>query len=108
MNDKNLIPLNKRSKAKKKEIARRGGIASGISRNKNKDFKQLIKEIGKIQIQDTKAKAKLKSMGLDTDVRNYIFLKVYENAVIENNPKALFKLFDTFLNIDFTQLDGTI
>ena len=108
MNNKNLIPLNKRTKKEKKEIAKKGGVASGISRNKNKDFKQLIKEIGQIQINDTEAKIKLKSMGLDTDVRNYIFLKVYENAVIENNPKALFKLFDTFLTIDLTQFDGTI
>lgn len=36
----NLIPLNQRTKEQQKEIARRGGIASGESRKKRKTFKE--------------------------------------------------------------------
>ena len=37
---KNLIPQNKRTKEQQKEIARKGGIASGESRRKRKTFKE--------------------------------------------------------------------
>lgn len=36
----NLIPLNQRTKEQQKEIARRGGLASGESRKKRKTFKE--------------------------------------------------------------------
>lgn len=36
----NLIPLNQRTKEQQKEIARRGGLASGESRKRRKTFKE--------------------------------------------------------------------
>lgn len=41
-NTENLIPMNKRTKDEQREIARSGGIASGISRNNKKSFKEMI------------------------------------------------------------------
>ena len=42
MNDRNLIPVNKRSKSEAREISRQGGIKSGEARRKKKQVKQLI------------------------------------------------------------------
>lgn len=61
MNEQNLIPTNKRSKSYIQHISKKGGIASGISRRKKKDFlenpfftdkvkKLLIEEFSKIDI----------------------------------------------------------
>ena len=36
MNNENLIPLNKRTKSERREIARKGGIASGEKRRAQK------------------------------------------------------------------------
>ena len=77
MNNENLKPATT-------ETAKRGGTANGIKRHKDKE-----------------AKRELVEMGLDTDIRNYIFLKVYKQATTENNSKALLKLFDTFITADY-------
>lgn len=42
-NDKNLIPMSKRSPNEVREIARKGGIASGVSRRARKSLKQAAK-----------------------------------------------------------------
>lgn len=39
-NEKNLIPQNKRTKKEQREIARKGGIASGKARAERKTFKE--------------------------------------------------------------------
>lgn len=44
MNDKNLIPFNERTKSEQREIARKGGKASGISRGFKAAMKRKIKE----------------------------------------------------------------
>ena len=45
MNERNLIPMNKRAKSEQREITRKGGIKSGAARRKNKQIKQLMKEM---------------------------------------------------------------
>ena len=41
-NDKNLRPLNTRTKSEQREIAKKGGVASGKARREKKAFKELI------------------------------------------------------------------
>lgn len=43
-NEKNLIPLNKRSKAEQREIQSKGGKASGISRGFRSAVKKRLKD----------------------------------------------------------------
>lgn len=43
-NEKNLIPLDKRTKSEQREIARKGGVASGVSRNLKGAMKKYFKE----------------------------------------------------------------
>ena len=42
-NEKNLIPMNERTEEEQREIARKGGIASGASRRAYKSLKQAAK-----------------------------------------------------------------
>lgn len=42
MNEQNLIPQNKRTKAEQREIAKKGGQASGESRRKKKSMRELF------------------------------------------------------------------
>lgn len=45
MNEKNLIPNSERTPEERREIARRGGIASGKARRMKRDIKQITKWI---------------------------------------------------------------
>ena len=42
MNDGNLIPMNERTKDEQREIARKGGVASGISRRAKKSLRAAL------------------------------------------------------------------
>ena len=44
MNDENLIPLNRRTKSERREIATQGGKASGQSRRERKAIRQALEE----------------------------------------------------------------
>ncbi len=44
MNEKNLIPLNKRTKSEQREIAKKGGKASGAARSFKSAVKAKLKE----------------------------------------------------------------
>ena len=41
-NEQNLIPLNKKTKDKQREIAKMGGIASGEARRKKRQMRELL------------------------------------------------------------------
>ena len=44
MNSKNLIPFDKMTTKRHKEISRLGGIASGVERRKNRIFRTVAQE----------------------------------------------------------------
>ena len=44
MNSKNLIPFDKMTTKRHKEISRLGGLASGVERRKNRAFKSMAQE----------------------------------------------------------------
>ena len=43
--DENLVPMNKRTKEKQREIAKAGGMASGISRRRKRDMQNALNAI---------------------------------------------------------------
>jgi general stress protein YciG len=43
--DENLVPLNRRTKEKQREIARAGGMASGAARRRKRDMQQALNAI---------------------------------------------------------------
>jgi hypothetical protein len=51
----NLIPQSKRTKAEQREIARKGGIASGKARKEKKALKDTLEELLAMPIKDGKS-----------------------------------------------------
>ena len=56
--DKNLIPMNQRTKEEQREIARKGGIASGEARREKRDLKRALEMLLEKEYTDKKGKSK--------------------------------------------------
>ena len=66
-NEQNLIPNSERSPEELREMARKGGIASGEARRKKKTFKEQIELLLSLPLKDEKARKQLEAMGIDPD-----------------------------------------
>lgn len=91
-NEKNLIPNSERTPSELREIARKGGIASGQARRQKKTLSELAKMIAENPA-PTAAKKKLTKMGIsDEDANNNacIVAAVYDKA-IKGNMQAVDK-----------------
>ena len=75
MNDKNLIPLNKRTQRERKEIARKGAIATNKKKAEQKTYREMAKAMLSATITDENILNELKAYGLsETDVKAYTLL----------------------------------
>ena len=75
MNDKNLIPLNQRTKSEQREIARQGGVKSGEVRREQKTYREMAKAMLSATITDENILNELQAYGLsETDVKAYTLL----------------------------------
>lgn len=54
MNEKNLKPQNTRTKSEQREIARQGGVASGIARREKKTLRERLLLMGEQEITNKK------------------------------------------------------
>lgn len=63
-NEQNLVPMDKRTEAEQREIARAGGVASGEARRKKKTLKELGDMIGGLDIKDEKVRGLLANAGI--------------------------------------------
>lgn len=91
-NEENLKPFNNRTESEQREIAQKGGIASGQSRRQKKTLSELAKMIAENPA-PTAAKKKLTKMGIsDEDANNNacIVAAVYDKA-IKGNMQAVDK-----------------
>ena len=67
-NQKNLIPFDERTKNEQREIARQGGIASGIARREKKTIQKILNDFLSTAAKDNPQVAKLAAkMGLKSD-----------------------------------------
>lgn len=64
--EENLIPMNQRTEEEQREIASKGGKASGEARRKKRDAKSAARLILNLPVQEALEK-NLKQMGLDED-----------------------------------------
>jgi flagellar hook-basal body complex protein FliE len=53
-NEQNLKPLNTRTKSEQREIATKGGKASGVTRRKRKEFKEALKQALTVVMENNK------------------------------------------------------
>ena len=67
-NEKNLIPFDERTKNEQREIARQGGIASGIARREKKTIQKILNDFLSTAAKDNPQVSKLAAkMGLKSD-----------------------------------------
>ena len=67
-NEKNLIPFDERTKNEQREIARQGGIASGIARREKKTVQKILGDFLDLGITQNKTlEALARKAGLSTD-----------------------------------------
>lgn len=70
-NEQNLIPLDQRTKSEQREIAAKGGVASGVARREKKTLKQIGEMIGSLNIKSEKNRAIMREAGIqDEDMIN--------------------------------------
>ena len=94
-NEKNLIPLNERTKEEQRKIASRGGKASGKKRRENKTVRTILTELLESQIQDNEQFSKIASkLGVDSkkSVKDIFTMICLLNSVKFGNLGDLEKL----------------
>lgn len=63
----NLISLTNRTKEEQREIAIKGGKASGEARRKNRNMKECLKMLLSLDVKSLKAREQLKALGIDDE-----------------------------------------
>ena len=66
-NEKNLIPMDRRSKSEARELGRNGGIASGVSRRRKRSLKEAADLYLSLPVSDRKMWNKISRRGVDPD-----------------------------------------
>lgn len=95
--ENNLIPLNERTKEEQREIAKKGGIASGKARRKKKLLRQILDEIGESRLNTNEAKDIAKALSINKRDVTYdvaIMFKAVSEAM-NGNIKAMEFIRDT-------------
>lgn len=84
---KNLKPMNQRTKDEQREIAVKGGKASGVARRKKADLKKAMELLLSLDVQDKKLKKTLEDMGMDGSNQSLLAFATFQQAV-KGNQKA--------------------
>jgi len=95
-NAENLIPNSARTPEERKELARKMGIASGVSRRRKKSLREAADLLMSMPVSDKKLRAKLKAMGLtDDEIDNQmaVIVGLFGRAA-KGDPKASALLFE--------------
>ena len=95
MNNENLIPLNKRSQRERKEIARKGAIATNKKKAEQKTYRDMAKAMLSATITDENILNELKAYGLsETDVKAYTLL-----GMIKASANGSHNAFDRLMEL---------
>ena len=94
-NEKNLVPINERTKSEQREIASAGGKASGKARRRKKSMKQKMQLLLSLPAADND-QAELSAMGIDPeDMDNeMVLVKALFLAAAEGDTKAFDRIQD--------------
>ena len=65
-NEQNLKPANKRTKSEHREIAKKGGVASGVARRKKANLKKAFETILQAEVASPNVKKQLEELGFDS------------------------------------------
>ena len=89
-NEKNLIPMDQRSKEEARELGRNGGIASGVSRRRKRSLKEAADLYLSLPVSDRKMWNKISRRGVDPeDIDNQMAMIIgLTMAATAGNAKA--------------------
>lgn len=95
MNNENLIPLNKRTQRERKEIAKKGAIATNKKKAEQKTYRDMAKAMLSATITDENILNELKAYGLsETDVKAYTLL-----GMIKASANGSHNAFDRLMEL---------
>lgn len=88
--NKNLVPQSDRTKEERREIAKMGGIASGIARRKKKQLREYAEAIMSLPASDVH-RAVMEDMGVDEEDMTNGMAMVYVTMcqALGGNPKHI-------------------
>lgn len=66
-NEKNLIPMDQRSKSEARELGQKGGIASGVSRRRKRSLKEAADLYLSLPVSDRRVWNKIERRGVDPE-----------------------------------------
>lgn len=88
-NEENLIPFDQRSENEQREIARKGGIASGEARRKKRDIREALNAVLAMDCYDADLSMELIELGFEPTNEMALVLSVLKRAVETGDYRAL-------------------
>lgn len=83
-NEQNLIPANKRTKDEHREIAKKGGIASGKARKKKANLRKAFETILQAEVASPNVKKQLEDLGFDSTNEMALAMVMMQKAMKGN------------------------
>lgn len=87
--EENLIPFDELTEDKQREIARKGGKASGKARREKAKLKKAINILLEMDMPESKLKKQIEAMGLDTSMSQGLALSVILTAMKRGSAQDL-------------------
>ena len=75
MNEENLIPMNERTKEEQREIAKKGGIASGEARRRKKTLKEELIALLETNDNNNKISVAILQKALNGDIQAFTTIR---------------------------------
>nr|DAI20093.1 MAG TPA: hypothetical protein [Caudoviricetes sp.] len=83
-NEQNLIPANKRTKDEHREIAKKGGIASGKARRKKANLRKAFETILQAEVSSPNVKKQLEDLGFESTNEMALAMVMMQKAMKGN------------------------
>lgn len=83
-NEQNLIPANKRTKDEHREIAKKGGIASGKARRKKANLRKAFETILQAEVASSNVKKQLEDLGFESTNEMALAMVMMQKAMKGN------------------------
>lgn len=83
-NEQNLKPANKRTKSEHREIAKKGGVASGVARRKKANLKKAFETILQAEVASHNVKKQLEELGFDSTNEMALAMVMMQKAMKGN------------------------
>ncbi len=83
-NEQNLKPANKRTESEHREIAKKGGVASGVARRKKANLKKAFETILQAEVASPNVKKQLEELGFDSTNEMALAMVMMQKAMKGN------------------------